>query len=79
MEHHTDQAIQTSLQKLFGGLVALPQAELRRRLLSTPEFAYFADQMIERALAADVLVRETGEMGEVLRLVERPDFGKPPF
>ena len=79
MEHHTDQAVQTSLQKVFGGLVAMPRIELRRRLLSTPEFAYFADQLIDRALAAAVLLPEPGETGEVLRLAVRPDLGQPPF
>ena len=78
MRHHTDEAILISLQKVFGGLVSMPKAELHRRLKSTPEFAYFADEMIERGLANGVLRADNGE-SERLSLAARPDLGRPPF
>jgi len=55
VDEQSDRALRASLRKVYGSIRAMSRVELRRRLLMTPEFFYFADQMIEQAMARGIL------------------------
>ena len=50
-----DYVLRGSFRKLYGDITAIRRPELLRRLRMTPEFSYYADQMIERGLSRSIL------------------------
>ena len=50
-----DYILRGSFRKLYGDIRAIRRPELLRRLRLTPEFSYYADQMIERGIDRGLL------------------------
>jgi hypothetical protein len=55
MRQQSDAALAAAFEKLFGSSNQIVRSSLLRKLENTPEFFYYASEMIEEALARGIL------------------------
>src|SRR4051794_40093354 len=81
MRDQSDAALGAAFEKLFGSSNQLSRASLQRKLSMTPEFFFYADEMIEEGLARGILrpvpqasrLRTADDL--ILEFVDDPDRG----